>query len=328
MPAPLLCLRRSRHLAGKFLLGLLTVCSSVSLAAADAPIPGSAAAAPVRKVLFIGIDGTRTDALEKARTPNIDKLAAKGFFNTHTAILSSRPTKNDTVSGPGWSSIFTGVWSDKHGVNDNTFKGSHYDQYPHLFTRLREVQPNAVTGSFCTWAPIHDNIVQSATVSKSFSREGESYAAMDNEVATAACQFLTDQNPALTCVYFGEVDEAGHAKGFHPSVPSYREAIEHVDQLVGQVMEAVKSRRTFAQEDWLVILTTDHGGRGLNHSKGHDANEVRQVWMIVSGHGVKQLDPSAPTAIVDIVPTALVWLRIPLKSDWKLDGQPEGISTP
>jgi membrane-anchored protein YejM (alkaline phosphatase superfamily) len=38
----------------------------------------SAAASQPRKVLIIGIDGVRTDALQQANTPNIDALIASG----------------------------------------------------------------------------------------------------------------------------------------------------------------------------------------------------------------------------------------------------------
>lgn len=69
----------------------------------------SLAAGAERKVLFIGIDGCRPDAIEKADTPNIDRLVANGVMSTNTSILGPRDCGNETISGPGWSSIFTGV---------------------------------------------------------------------------------------------------------------------------------------------------------------------------------------------------------------------------
>ena len=281
------------------------------------------AVSPARKVLFIGIDGTRTDALAAAGTPHLDALAAGGLLSTDCAILGPRNAHNDTISGPGWSSIYTGVWADKHGVTDNNFKHDNYARYPHFFALLRQSRPDAVTGSFSTWAPIHDRIVTAATISRGFSDKDSSYEQHDTQAAAAAVAFLGAHNPQALCVYFGQVDEAGHSHGFHPSVPQYIQAIEDVDSLVGRVLDAVRARPTYAAEQWLVIVTTDHGGRGTGHGGGHAFAEVNTVWLIVSGAGVQ---PAAgPTAIVDVVPTALAWLGVPVDPHWELDGQAVGI---
>src|SRR5262245_6372956 len=55
-----------------------------------------------KKVLFIGLDGTRFDAIEKAKTPNLDALIKEGIYSDTCLILGDRYQKNDTVSGPGW----------------------------------------------------------------------------------------------------------------------------------------------------------------------------------------------------------------------------------
>jgi hypothetical protein len=52
-----------------------------------------------RKVLVIGIDGTRSDALQQANTPNLDSLAINGFHSYDSWQIDI------TVSGPSWSSI-------------------------------------------------------------------------------------------------------------------------------------------------------------------------------------------------------------------------------
>jgi hypothetical protein len=49
--------------------------------------------------------------------------------------------KMKRLAGPGWSSFLTGVWADKHGVNDNTFRGQNYDEYPHFFVHLKRAFP-------------------------------------------------------------------------------------------------------------------------------------------------------------------------------------------
>ena len=54
----------------------------------------------VKKVLYIGLDGTRFDAMEKAETPNLDSLMKEGIYSDTCLILGDRYQKNDTISGP------------------------------------------------------------------------------------------------------------------------------------------------------------------------------------------------------------------------------------
>src|SRR6185503_12841036 len=84
------------------------------------------------KVLIIGIDGTMPSALAVARTPNLDALKSNGC---HSVRVVSHPV---THSAASWSSLFTGVWGDKHGVNDpgNSFAGNHFAAYPSFYARL------------------------------------------------------------------------------------------------------------------------------------------------------------------------------------------------
>ena len=89
-----------------------------------------------RKVLVIGIDGARQDALQLANTPNLDALMQNAFFTFDSWHLDI------TVSGPSWSSIMTGVYHQKHGVTNNSYSGSDYWNYPYFPKRAKEFKPN------------------------------------------------------------------------------------------------------------------------------------------------------------------------------------------
>ena len=83
-----------------------------------------------RKVLFIGIDGCRADALTTSATPAIDNLLINSIYSLNGLCAYK------TWSGNGWSSMLTGVWHTKHGVTDNTFTGSNYINYPDFISRF------------------------------------------------------------------------------------------------------------------------------------------------------------------------------------------------
>ncbi|MFZ4575538.1 MAG: alkaline phosphatase family protein, partial [Phycisphaerales bacterium] len=117
---------------------VLAVLPAIVLAAAPAE------AQVVRKVLVIGVDGMRPDALQAANAPTFDSLIAAGAYSGLCAA------EDITISGPGWSSILTGVHRNKHGVTDNSFAGANYGAYPHFFRRLQETC-EASTVSIAQW---------------------------------------------------------------------------------------------------------------------------------------------------------------------------------
>lgn len=282
---------------------------------------------PSQRVLFIGIDGTRTDALLAADAPNLKKLRDDGVYSYATNILGTRDDKADTVSGAGWSNLLTGVWPDKHGVLNNKFAVRNYSEYPHFFSRVKEAYPRAMTVSLADWTPIHTLIVRDAEVSLDFTTDAKKpdYKLADERLTAKAVDVLTNDDPDVLMAYLGNVDETGHKHGFHPTVAEYKQAIETVDNQVGEIVTALKKRKNFAAEHWLILVGTDHGGRGTDHGGNRNTPEVNTVWCIVSGAGVEQGELKGTTHQVDLVATALTHLGIPLKPEWKLDGRAIGL---
>ena len=267
------------------------------------------------KVLVIGIDGLRPDALEAAKTPFLDELKKAGAWTDDAQILAARYRKNDTISGPGWSSILTGVWADKHGVQDNSFRGSDFSTYPDFFRRLKQARPTARTAAFVSWQPIGDQILK-GSADESVVKSSDNLKAGD---------YLKQPNPDAVFYYFGFADSMGHTKGFHPRVPEYISAIELADTCTGLVLRGMVTRPTFNEENWLVLVTSDHGGEGTSHSSGLDVPAILNVPLIISGPAAELGKLHGPAFIVDVPVTALTHLGVKLDRDWKLDGRPVGL---
>lgn len=227
----------------------------------------------VPKVLIVGIDGLRSDALEAAVTPNLDALIAQ-------AIYSPDALNDDiTISGPGWSAILCGVWSDKHLVTGNNFSGNDYETYPSLFRRVEEFNAMWHTVSFCHWSPINNNIVVDDA-------DFKLNIGSDAEVGAQAAAYLEVNDPDLMFLHFDDVDVAGHGSGFTPDNPNYISVIEQTDIYLGQVMDAVRNRASYTSEDWLILVTTDHGGLGTSH--GGSSFQEERVFFIASKDGLDQ----------------------------------------
>ena len=75
-------------------------------------------------------------------------------------------------------------------------------------------------------------------------------------------------------------------------------------------MQAVSYRENNFNEDWLVIITTDHGRdalTGKNH--GGQSDSERNTWLIMNKKPAKEV---VKTAIVDIFPTIATYLNVQL----------------
>ena len=274
------------------------------------------------KVLVIGIDGVRPDVLADVDTPNLDALAAAGSFT------DAARTGYPSVSGPGWSSFLIGVWPDKHGVTDNSFEGQRYRDYPDFLTRIELVRPELETFAVVDWPPLAEADDGAPTLSDAIDvlhvLDGYElgWAEADAQSVLLATQYLTSSDPDALFVYLGNPDETSHE---HGSIGSeYRGAIALADEHVGLLVAAVRSRVTYAQEDWLILSSTDHGRRA-DGGHGGDSDEERTIYFLASGPSVTRGPPPDSTFIVDVPVTALTHLGIKIDPAWQLDGKAVGI---
>ena len=277
------------------------------------------------KVLIIGLDGVRADALREANTPAIDSLIATGAVSWRAfaggALDAADPTHQATSSGPGWTSILTGVWKDKHGVVDNSFAGQNLANFPHMFAHIRAAKPNAVLASIVHWAPINVQLLAPFPGLADFTRQ----VVTDGAVAANARAYLSSADPDVMFVHFDDCDYAGHALGFSRGVPSYITAIEQTDVYIDGVLTEMRARPNFGSEDWLVLVTTDHGGNRTSHG-GHTPSE-REIWIVANGTEIENVEvPLGPGHTV-IPHNVLHHLGIPVKPAWGLaDAEPFGVA--
>ncbi|WP_291910690.1 LamG-like jellyroll fold domain-containing protein [Chitinophaga sp. CB10] len=219
-----------------------------------------------RKVLLLGIDGCRHDAVIAANAPTLDSLIANSVYSFDAL------TETPTWSAVGWSAMLTGVWRNKTGVADNSFSGSSYAVYKSFLERVENLTPARRTVSVAHWAPINTYIVNNV--------DAEINVTTDLDVKNNAVAELANNNPDVLFVDFDDVDHAGHSYGFGPNVSQYINAIQTTDGYIKNILTALKSRPNYANEDWLVAVTTDHGGNMAGH--GGSSFEERNIFSVFS----------------------------------------------
>jgi Type I phosphodiesterase / nucleotide pyrophosphatase len=304
---------------------------SVAEAALSGP-PGTSSS----KVLVIGTDGTRIDLvkheMDAGRAPNFAAIAHEGFMMP--SLLAYQPPEALTISEVGWSTIATGVWPAKHGVRGyflNMDPGqATKNGYLDFLSRIEKTRPSLSTFVAADWPNIADHanggpIFGDAIDTRlTFAPEGtaESWDAFDQQVADGAARYLREGDPDAGFVYLGVVDETAHTDG--SATERYLQAIRDTDRRIGQLLAAIRARPTYLAERWLVILTTDHGQQNLSFgiiaSHGGPSQLERTSFVAATGFGLDSVG-SRQLQVVDVAPTVLARLGIPVDPAWNLDGK-------
>ncbi len=264
-------------------------------------------------VMMVLLDGWRPDVIAAAHTPTIDMMMQDSAYSMEARV------DDTTISGSGHSSFLTGVHRDKHNVHGNSFGDANYQEYPYWFNLLKYERPEMHTAAYHNWLPM-------ANTALDFSVCGycvDMYVTgSDNSIATQLATDLANQQMDAVTIVIDAPDAAGHGYGFHPSIPQYVAAMNQSDAWLGMIMDAIFARTNYAEEDWMVIISSDHAGSGYGH--GYNIPEHREVPLIIWGTDSPGPIWPAPN-LVDIVPTALHHMGVEVSPEWGLDGRAIGL---
>jgi predicted AlkP superfamily pyrophosphatase or phosphodiesterase len=287
------------------------------------------------KVLVIGIDGMRWDLLraemKAGRAPNLTRLRREGFGRP-SLLQFGKDTL--TLSEVGWSSIASGVWDDKHGVDGSKLnmdpRQATKNGYLDFLTRIENARPRLSTFIASDWdnlgLPLNGGPIFGTAMDANFAARVpmetlDLWNKGDIAVTNAAARYLRHGNPDAGFVYLGLVDETAHLVG--SATPAYRAAIRTTDARVGRLLRAIRSRRSYRSERWTILVTTDHGERPLTEPSviAHYGKTKLELTVFVLGSGPGLGANVRKPRIVDILPTVLDQLGLRTPRRWNLDGR-------
>jgi predicted AlkP superfamily pyrophosphatase or phosphodiesterase len=294
-----------------------------------------------KKAVFIIVDGIAADVIEKLDPPNLKKISNIGGF-AHTIVGGEKGgySQTPTISAVGYNSVLTGTWVNKHNVWDNDIAQPNYN-YPTIFRLLKTQYPNKKIGVFSSWLDnrtklVGDNFKATGDIAVDYKFDGleldtvnyphdkqRSYMhRIDEKVVDEAASFIRDKGPDLSWVYLEYTDDMGH---MHGDSPEFYKAIGYADQQVGRIWDAIEQRQKNNNEDWLIVITTDHGrDSATGHNHGGQSNRERSGWIVTNAKNLNDHFKKNESAMVDIMPTIARFMDIDIPADIarEVDGIP------
>ncbi len=283
------------------------------------PIEGSNGA----KALVIQIDGLTHAALREAiaggRAPGLAGLAlAPAWTGGRNGTLSEQRT----TAGPGWASLLTGTWANRHGVRWDTADQRIDASAPTFFALAHAGIPSA-TASAVTSASLYPALlaadVQSGALTKAVDCAG------DDACVTQQATRAMLAGDALVLAQYSAPATAAARNGVQGQ--SYNTAVTTTAAAVETLLATVARRRAAdPRDDWLVIVTTGYGLDAFGSASGLQLPANKTVFIasnkpLSALPGVGTAAPADDSltslaATTDIAPTVLRQLGVAAGQDF------------
>ncbi|TVQ77510.1 MAG: alkaline phosphatase family protein [Bradymonadales bacterium] len=231
---------------------------------------------PVRVLLWMSIDGLRPDYVDTQKTPKLWRLKSESLWTGQ--LIPGFPT----LTFPSHVSLSTGTQVETHGIPMNFFydrSQQEYYSYPGD-PALLQAEPIWTTATrqglrvaVMDWVLSHDQKGENrAAYFNSHYRRGLSDRERLSQILRVFDRDRSSQPLQLLMVYAVGPDSLGHRYGPHSK--EVREKMAQLDSVLQDFwlrLIEIWDRKMLAQDELIVMLTTDHGMAEIEFTVNFDA---------------------------------------------------------
>lgn len=250
----------------------------------------------MNKVIVILADGMRPDAMEQCGNDFLKELKA------HSVYSQKATTVMPSVTLPCHMSLFHSVEPGRHGITTNTYI-PQVRPVKGLCENLRARGKKCAF--FYSWEELKD-LTRPDSLAYANYISGHVYGYEEaNERLTKNCiEYIKKEQPDFVFLYLGWPDEAGHNCGWMSA--EYLRSIKDSMENMKQVSEAIP-------DDYLIIVTADHGGHERMHGFDIPEDMTIPVFYYNKKFGSTEIDG---INIMDITPTVAKVLGTEREPEW------------
>lgn len=200
------------------------------------------------KVLLVIVDGLGGDAVQDVAPNNLMEMTRNGLLSFGS--LADPTVDFSMTNEAGAATLLTGVNANKNKVVGQDLSQLDTKSYPTIFSRLKTLKNQEVSHMYTSSAAYATYLGKDAHVETK---------ANDEAVMTAAVAGLKVDSADLNVVHLTAVDEAGAAVKYDVEEGSYVAAIKKMDQQVAEFVKSIQARKSYQNENWLVVVTSGKG---------------------------------------------------------------------
>lgn len=250
----------------------------------------------VRKVLWVNIDGAVGSIVQQltleGTLPSLQTMLKHSKYtwlgqsdareiideddaSSTAAIALSSGEGEDPLT---WTSMLTGINSRLHNVKDESYTPDfplddnpveqEVNYFPTVIEYLTDANATLQISCVTPW-PNLNRYLGSANLVTTTESDEETLATLLSQLAEDDYDFIiTSFKGALT---------SGVDGGFSIDNTTYTSALQAIDGYIGQLLSAIEVRESADYEDWLVIVSSNHGGT-VDGGVGGTTDEDRDIF--------------------------------------------------
>ncbi|MCC2600282.1 alkaline phosphatase family protein [Sphingobacterium sp. FBM7-1] len=216
-----------------------------------------------RRVLWINMEGAVGQIVKNHIPTHINAMLPHSKY-TFESLSDNRIQEDpDAEDATNWTTLLTGMNAATHRVMDDSYipnldvDPSNPEQkvnyYPNVITHITDSYPSAKTLCVTPYRNLNGNMLNNAYRTVTSTSDEES---RDLVIAS-----IKNEDMNFTLVSFTGLAEQGKSGGFSANNTAYIDALNTLDGYIGECLEAINGREGVENEDWLVVITSGHGGK-------------------------------------------------------------------